>query len=131
MLRKSTYFILITTTIVCAPVAVMAQQIQTNVQTSSNNATVVGDGNYVYQNTDQSNVQNQAGDYGYYGGADPQTQISVQNATNNASVVGNSNTVIQDINQTNTQTQVVENPNQTNVQTIWGTLTPKIPRPRF
>jgi hypothetical protein len=116
----------------------MAQQIQTNVQTSSNNATVVGDGNYVDQNADQYNFQNQAGGYGYYdyyGGADPQTQISVQNGTNNATVVGGYNTVIQDLNQTNVQNQVttpqvVEDPNA-GINAQLGRLTPPIPRPRF
>lgn len=69
----------------------------------------VGTGNAVFQDLDQSSIQNQL-DYpdssGYYNPkSSPQLQISNQDATQNGAAVGTGNTVLQDLDQNNIQKQ--------------------------
>ena len=86
-----------------------ASQVEVNKQTASQNAASVGTGNAVFQDLDQSSIQNQL-DYpvssGYYNPkSSPQLQISNQDATQNGASVGTGNTVLQDLDQNNIQKQ--------------------------
>ena len=141
MLRQISFSIVTVTAIACLPMGAMAQQFQTNIQNSSNNATVVGDGNYIYQNGAQNNYQNQTEGYGYYDNyyGDPysQTQTSIQNGSNNATAIGSDNTVIQGFEQTNTQTQIttpqnMQNPEATDREIYQYSINrPNVPRSPF
>ena len=88
-----------------SPVAVFAQEVQTNIQGASNSAAAVGTHNFVNQNIDQTSFQDQLSVDGYYPSADPQGQISVQDASNSGAAIGHGNVVNQDIDQYNQQFQ--------------------------
>ncbi|MBE9169917.1 hypothetical protein IQ238_21120 [Pleurocapsales cyanobacterium LEGE 06147] len=102
---KKSFGILATVALAFSPVAVFAQEVQTNIQGASNSAAAIGHGNFVNQNIDQTNFQDQLQVDGYYYGADPQKQISVQDASNAGAAVGTGNYVNQDIDQYNQQFQ--------------------------
>jgi hypothetical protein len=102
---KKSLGILATVALAFSPVAVFAQEVQTNIQGASNSAAAVGVGNYVNQNIDQTSFQDQFGADGYYYGSDPQVQMSVQDASNSGAAVGTGNFVNQDIDQYNQQFQ--------------------------
>ncbi|MBE9168773.1 hypothetical protein IQ238_15070 [Pleurocapsales cyanobacterium LEGE 06147] len=102
---KKSLSILATVALAFSPVAVFAQEVQTNIQGASNSAAAVGQGNFVNQNIDQASFQDQLQVDGYYYGADPQAQISVQDASNSGAAVGTDNFVNQDIDQLNGQIQ--------------------------
>lgn len=102
-MKKSTFGILATIALVLSPVAAFAQQ--ANIQRASNSAAAIGNGNTIFQNIDQTNLQNQFGADGYFPSTSPQGQVSVQDASNAAAAVGNFNTIVQDIDQSNVQNQ--------------------------
>ena len=66
MLFQKSFSLVAGATIAFSPVIAFAQEVQVNEQNASNSATAVGDGNVIYQNTDQTNIQNQNDGYGYY-----------------------------------------------------------------
>jgi opacity protein-like surface antigen len=102
---KKSLGIIATVALAFSPVAVFAQEVQTNIQGASNSAAAVGVGNYVDQNIDQTNFQDQWQVDGYYHGSDPQKQMSVQDASNSGAAIGTGNYVEQDIDQYNQQFQ--------------------------
>ena len=55
-MKKST-LALLTTAIAFSPLAALAQDTQTSIQTNSNSAAVVGNGNGVVQNATQNSIQ--------------------------------------------------------------------------
>jgi hypothetical protein len=102
---KKSLGILATVALAFSPVAVFAQEVQTNIQGASNSAAAVGTSNYVDQNIDQTSFQEQLQVDGYYYGAEPQKQMSVQDASNSGAAIGHGNYVDQDIDQYNQQFQ--------------------------
>jgi hypothetical protein len=102
---KKSLGIIATVALAFSPVAVFAQEVQTNIQGASNSAAAVGTHNFVNQNIDQTSFQDQFGADGYYYGSDPQAQISVQDASNSGAAIGTGNFVNQDIDQYNQQFQ--------------------------
>ncbi len=102
---KKSLGILATVALAFSPVAVFAQQVESNFQGASNSGAAVGTGNFVNQNIDQTSFQDQFQLDGYYYGAEPQVQQSVQDASNSGAAVGTGNFVNQDIDQYNQQVQ--------------------------
>ena len=89
--------------------AAHASQIEVNKQTGTQNAASVGTNNSVYQNLEQTNLQNQlqVPSYGYYryNPTVPQMQISGQEAKQSGAAIGIGNGVYQNLEQTNVQNQ--------------------------
>ena len=104
-MKKITMSIL-TAAIAFAPTVAQAQNAQTNVQTSNNSATAIGNGNFIRQNTDQISVQNQLNLDAYGIPATPNAQTSVQVNANEAAAIGNYNVIDQNGVQTSVQGQV-------------------------
>jgi hypothetical protein len=102
---KKSLGLIATVALAFSPVAVFAQEVQTNIQGASNSAAAIGTGNFVNQNIDQTSFQDQLQADGYYPSTDPQAQISVQDASNSGAAVGTGNYVNQDIDQYNGQIQ--------------------------
>ncbi|MBE9167163.1 hypothetical protein IQ238_06335 [Pleurocapsales cyanobacterium LEGE 06147] len=102
---KKSLGLIATAALAFSPVAVFAQEIQTNFQGASNSGAAIGTGNFVNQNINQTNFQDQLQLDGYYYGTDPQVQTSVQDASNSGAAVGTGNFVNQNIDQFNGQIQ--------------------------
>ena len=103
-MKKST-LALLTTVIAFAPLTAIAQDTQTSIQTNSNSAAVVGNGNGVVQNATQNSVQKSIDLDGYLP-ATPNAQTSVQGNENAAAAVGHGNGVVQNATQNSAQGQV-------------------------
>ncbi|MBE9171383.1 hypothetical protein IQ238_29125, partial [Pleurocapsales cyanobacterium LEGE 06147] len=56
---KKSLSILATVALAFSPIAVFAQEVQTNIQGASNSGAAIGTDNFVNQNIDQTNLQNQ------------------------------------------------------------------------
>jgi hypothetical protein len=102
-MKKSTFGILATLALTLSPVAVFAQDAQTNIQSNTNSASAVGDANLLLQNATQNNNQTQLGINGY---TNPADQLSVQGNTNAGAAIGNYNVVDQNATQNSDQTQI-------------------------
>jgi opacity protein-like surface antigen len=102
---KKSLGLIATVALAFSPVAVFAQEVQTNIQGASNSGAAIGTGNFVNQNIDQTSFQDQLQVDGYYYGADPQVQMSVQDASNSGAAIGHGNLVNQNIDQSSGQFQ--------------------------
>ena len=112
-MKSSKLGILATVAVLFTPVAALAGDFQTNIQSNKNSAAAVGDANLILQQAHQNNRQTQVGvgkggyPYGYgYGYKTPSTQTSVQGNVNEAAAIGKYNVVDQKANQNNHQTSV-------------------------
>lgn len=104
-MKKVTLSIL-TTAIALIPLTAFAQDTQTSIQTNTNSAAAVGNGNLILQNTNQTSVQDHL-NLGTYGvDTLPNAQTAVQGNINSAAAVGNGNVVGQNAVQTSVQGQV-------------------------
>ena len=103
---KKTTLSILTAAIAFSPLAALAQNAQTSIQTNSNSAAAVGDANLVLQNATQANQQQQLNldAYGVY--STPNAQTAIQDNANEAAAIGNYNVIDQNAVQTGTQTQV-------------------------
>ena len=106
-MKKSTLAIL-TTVITFAPLTAFAQTQDTQpiIQTNSNSAAVVGNGNFIHQNATQASQQHNVNLDAYGIPATPNAQTAVQDNVNSAAAVGHGNVIGQDATQTNVQGQV-------------------------
>ena len=104
--------ILATVAVLFTPVAALAGDAATNIQTNTNSAAAVGDANSILQQAHQNNRQLQVGvgksgyPYGYSGYKTPSAQTSAQINANEAAAIGNHNVVGQSAAQNNAQTNV-------------------------
>jgi hypothetical protein len=100
-MKKSTFGLLASLSLVLTPVAAFAQDSQQNLQINQSGAAAVGEGNYIQQTTDQYSNQTQLGINGY---GEPSSQTSVQDNLSEASAVGGYNVINQGVYQENGQT---------------------------
>ena len=102
--------ILATVAVLFTPVAALAGDAQTNIQTNTNSASVVGNANLLLQQAHQNNRQIQVGKsgypYGYSGYKTPSAQTSAQVNANEGATIGNHNVLRQSANQNNAQVNV-------------------------
>ena len=102
-MKKSTFGLIATATMLLTPISAFAQDSQQNLQINRSGAAAVGVGNYINQDTLQHSQQNQLDINGYI---TPSTQTSVQDNANAASTVGGYNSIHQGVIQDNDQTNV-------------------------
>ena len=106
--------ILATVAVLFTPLAALAGDTATSIQTNKNSAAAVGDANVILQQAHQNNRQLQVGvgkggypyGYGYGGYKTPSNQTSAQINANEAAAIGKYNVVDQRANQNNAQTNV-------------------------
>ncbi|BAU66468.1 hypothetical protein STA3757_38730 [Stanieria sp. NIES-3757] len=101
---KKSALIISTLALALSPVAVFAQQVQTNVQAGSNTAVSVGAGNVTNQNVVNNANQTQFSLDGF--GLDPQIQSNVQAGQNQSFTNGIGNVTNQGVFNNANQTQV-------------------------
>ncbi len=103
--------ILATVAVLFTPAAAFAGDAQTNIQTNTNSASVVGNANLLLQQAHQNNRQIQVGKSGYpygYGSVykTPSAQNNAQINANEAAAIGDRNVIGQSAAQNNAQTNV-------------------------
>ena len=104
--------ILATIAVLFTPLAALAGDTATNIQTNTNSAAAVGDANVLLQQAHQNSRQTQVGvgvsgyPYGYGSYKTPSAQTSAQINANEAAAIGKYNVVNQRANQNNHQTGV-------------------------